>query len=112
MDATTYAKEGTHWKEHFDGRFIKATDGPFFLHILRQQSRIAHELAKKSPHADVRDDPQLVLLTPMRKAIQARYDEATDNPEHFQKVDWFVRYWNNHLACSIKGLEAITPRSL
>jgi hypothetical protein len=112
VDATTYAKEGTHWKDQFDGRFIKAVDGPFFLHIFRQQSRIAHELAKKNAHADVKDDPHLLLLTPMRRAIESRYDEATDNPEHFQKVDWFVRYWNEHLDCGVKGLEAITPRSL
>lgn len=111
-DGPVYAQQGTHWKELFDGRFIKAVDGPFFLHIFRNQSRKAKALAAKKSGADAKDDATLTLLIPMRKAIQKRYDEATDNPDHFQKVDWFVRYWNSHLDCGVRGLEAIAPREL
>jgi hypothetical protein len=111
-DAPGYAEEGTHWKECFDNRFIKATDGPYFLHIFRNQSRIAKKLAEGGSQPDASNDARLALLKPMRTAIQTRYDEASDNPEHFQKVDWFVRYWNAHLDCGVKGLEAIAPRPL
>jgi hypothetical protein len=61
---------------------------------------------------NAKDDARLILLTQMRKAIQKRYDEASDNPDHFQKVDWFVRYWNSHLDHGITGLEAIGLRPL
>ena len=29
--------------------------------------------------------------------LQRRFDEATDNPRHFEKVKWFARYWNDHV---------------
>ncbi len=29
----------------------------------------------------------------MQKLIQKRLNEATDNPRHFEKVQWFARYW-------------------
>jgi hypothetical protein len=29
-----------------------------------------------------------------RQQIQRRFDEATDEPQHFEKVQWFARYWN------------------
>jgi hypothetical protein len=48
----------------------------------------------------------------MRKAIQKRYDEAGDNPEYFQKVAWFVSYWNTHIDFGLEGLEAIATRPL
>jgi hypothetical protein len=48
-DGTVYGREGTHWKEHFDGRFIQAADGPFFLHMLRDYSKAAQALVQKTP---------------------------------------------------------------
>ena len=111
-DGPVYSQQGTHWREVFDGRFIKAADGPFYLHIFRNQVRLATNLSKNSSQADAKDDAQLMLLIPMRQAIQNRYDEASDTPEHFQKVDWFVRYWNEYVACGVKGLEPIAPRPL
>ena len=111
-DAPAYSLQGTHWKEAFADRFIKDSDGPYFLHILRNQSDVARRLAKRSAHPDAKDDPQLVLLIPVRKTLQKRYDEATDNPEHFKKVAWFIHYWNAYIDCGVKGLEAIVPRAL
>jgi hypothetical protein len=111
-DGTLYGRQGTHWREHFDARFIQAADGPFFLNIFRDQSRKARALAGKKPGAAATDDPQLILLKPMRTAVQKRYDEASDNPEHFEKVAWFVQYWNTMFEHGISGLEAITTRPL
>jgi hypothetical protein len=48
----------------------------------------------------------------MRTAIQKRFDEASDNPDHFQKVAWFVQYWNSNLDCGIEGLERIISQPL
>lgn len=109
-DGAEYARQGTHWKRYFDGRFLLASDGPLYLHIFRDHSEKAKTLAannKSGPLAP--DEAQLTVLKPIRKALQRRYDEASDNPEHFQKVDWFVQYWNKHMACNIVGLEEVAP---
>ena len=111
-DGIGYGQEATHWKEHFDGRFIQASDGPFFLHILRDPSRRVKALAQQNPKASARDDAPLILLSQMRKALQTRFDEASDNPDYFQKVDWFVQYWNAQIDHGVAGLEAISPRPL
>jgi hypothetical protein len=105
-------QEATHWKEHFDGRFIQAGDGPFFLHILRDPSRRVKALAQQNPKASAKDDAPLILLSQMRTALQQRFDEASDNPERFQKIDWFVQYWNAQIDHGIAGLEAISLRPL
>ena len=111
-DSTVYGQHATHWKEHFDGRFIQASDGPFFLHILRNYAKKIEALARNNPTASARDDAQLILLTQIGKAVHKRYDEASDNPDHFQKIDWFARYWNTHIDHGIEGLGAISPRPL
>jgi hypothetical protein len=111
-DGTAYAQEGTHWKEYFDGRFVQAGDGPFFLHILRSQSRHVQKLASHNPKPSVKEDSTVILLAATRRAIQKRFDEASDNPEHFQKVAWFVNYWNSSIDFGIEGLESIATRPL
>jgi hypothetical protein len=111
-DAAGYAKEGTHWREYFDGRFIVAADGPFFLHILRDYARKVRAIIQASPGASAKDDAQLILLEQMRTPIQMRYDESSDNPEYFQKIDWFVQYWNTQIDAGIDGLEPITRQPL
>jgi hypothetical protein len=112
-DGATYAGEATHWKTQFDERFIRASDGPYFLHILRNHARRAKALAEKKPLAKASDDPQLIPLIQIGTAVQRRYDEASDNPEHFRKVNWFAHYWNEHIAYwSLKGLEPIGAQPL
>lgn len=106
-----YAEHGTHWRKTFEGRFIQASDGPFFLHILRDYSIHVQELARD--RAKLRkDDPIVTLLRGMRTPIQKRLDEASDNPNHFQKVAWFASYWNAHIEFGIEGLEAVVTRPL
>ncbi len=109
-DGTEYAQQGTHWKKYFDDRFVQANDGPFFLHILRDPSRDVRKFGSSKTSGN--DDTPLVLLRTMRAAIQKRFDEASDNPEHFQKIAWFVGYWNSKIDAGIEGLEAIAPRPL
>ena len=80
--------------------------GRFFLHILRDPSRDVRK--RVNPN----DDSPVVLLRAMRTAIQKRFDEASDNPDHFRKIAWFVDYWNNSINTGIEGLEAIATRPL
>jgi len=108
-DGLVYAEQGTHWKQYFDGRFIQAEDGPFFIDILRDHTR---HLQKVVNHT-MADDGTLPLLRMMRTAIQKRFDEASDNPNHFEKVAWFVVYWNGKISLlGAEGLEPIITRPL
>jgi hypothetical protein len=84
------------WEEEHVSKIIRRTQG------CRRRRR------KDS----VRDDATLPLLRMMRTAIQKRFDEASDNPDHFQKVAWFVQYWNSNLDCGIEGLERIISQPL
>jgi hypothetical protein len=107
-DGARYAQQGTHRKQDFEERFRKANDGPFFLHILRDHSRHAQKVAGSIPKPSAKDDGTISILSAMRMAIQKRFDEASDNPEHFQKVAWFATYWNNHIGyLRIAGLESV-----
>jgi hypothetical protein len=110
-DGTVYAQQGTHWKNYFEERFLQASDGPFFLHIFRDHSRLVRKLASSSKPSG-NDETLLILLRAMRTAIQKRFDEASDNPEHFQKIAWFVGYWNSNIDTGVEGLEAIATRPL
>jgi hypothetical protein len=46
--------------------------------------------------------------------IQKKFDESVDNPRHFEKVQWFARYWNesvDHQELFIygSGLSTVRP---
>jgi hypothetical protein len=110
-DSQVYSQQGTHWKNYFDGRFIQSSDGPFFLHILRDQSRHVQKPASCAPEPSTKDDPVVILLRAMRIAIQKRFNEASDVPEHFQKIAWFVGYWNSNIV-GIDDLEPIVTEPL
>ena len=45
----------------------------------------------------------------MQSAIQKRFNEASDNPDHFQKVAWFVGYWNSQIDIGLDGLQGVHP---
>jgi hypothetical protein len=105
-DGAVYAEQGTHWKKYFDERFIQASDGPFFLHILRDYSRHVREITLFSR---TKEDSTIPLLKMMQTTIQRRFDEASDNPEHFHKVSWFANYWNTHISSRV--IEGLVIRS-
>ena len=111
-DSQAYSQQGTHWKNYFDGRFVQASDGPFFLHILRDQSLHVQKQMSRASKPSTNDDPVVILLRAMRTAIQKRYNEASDNPDHFQKIAWFIGYWNSNIDFGIDGLEAIVTQPL
>lgn len=110
-DGTIYAGQGTHWKSSFEGRFIQASDGPFYLHILRDAARDVQIVRDRSSKGPTKEDATVVILKAMRSAIQKRFNEASDNPDHFQKVAWFVGYWNSSVDLGLEGL-AVHPKPL
>jgi hypothetical protein len=72
----------------------KATDGPYYLNILRHIRGIIELTAvEEYPDPEYRD--QLMnSLKEIARMLQTRFDEAADNPSHFDKVRWFANYWN------------------
>jgi hypothetical protein len=44
----------------------------------------------------------------MQDMIQKRLDEATDNPRHFEKVQWFAFYWRKFVPYGVTGFKTIT----
>jgi hypothetical protein len=75
----------------------RSEDGPMFLHVLREIEvrALPHRLGSEVKKLD---DPRLsgmlVQFGKIGEQIQRRFDEAVDNPAHFEKVKWFANYWN------------------
>jgi hypothetical protein len=87
----------------------QADDGPWYLHILRTMEREGAYLATASrvPKPNAIDSDVLRDFAKMALAIQRRFDEAIDNPRHFEKVQWFARYWNASIPSGLRGIAHI-----
>lgn len=81
-DAKSWLGKG--YKEHIR----HAEDGPCFLHVLRwlDMAMALSEPAKDYP---------ATLLPQCQSMIQKRFRQSIDEPRHFEKVQWFARYWNS-----------------
>jgi hypothetical protein len=66
---------------------VASEDGPFFLNTL---SRTNHDLLIS------RDQVMFERYREVKEKLQ-RYREAIDNPAHFEKLKWFVAYWNKSI---------------
>lgn len=93
----------------FGSLICRADDGPYFLHVLRRLGRDASDdwQPDELQPADQTEALEPYRLMSMR--IQQRFEEATDNPSHFEKVQWFARYWNESLEGSTKVLPVTGP---
>lgn len=81
-EAKTYQAEDPDF-----GDFIRqATDGPFDVHILR----LLELFRRGTPDAI----GVLEMYADFAKPLQARFDASVDEPRHFEKQQWFARYWN------------------
>lgn len=99
-------------RRDFKLRVKQADDGPFFLHTLRRM-----EAATRKPYIldrdiDPFDDPTLAYYGAMGQKIQQRFDESVDNPRHFEKVQWFARYWNETLPQDGSGFARVKGAGL
>jgi len=78
---------------------VQGNDGPFAINVLA-------EMDGSTP-----EDYRSFLLPQMKQIadqIRIRLDEATDNPSHFEKVQWFASTWNDGIPnwaseCEVKG---------
>ena len=75
----------------------QSADGPIYLDVL--QPIVA--LLKKNDHAfeklSQEEESTRRRYSSIRDKIQQRYEEAMDSPRHFEKIQWFARYWNKEI---------------
>ena len=83
-----------------------ADDGPRYLHVLRGMQ---HQLEATKGGADNDTTDKFGNYFWVRQQICIRYNEATDNPRHFEKVKWFARYWNHILPVNSSSLRIDGP---
>ena len=66
-----------------------ADDGPRYLNSLA----LVPILLRDEFDGKVRLE-RLNWFNSMAEQIQRRFDQSRDNPRHFEKVQWFAKYWN------------------
>jgi hypothetical protein len=85
---------GSNLWGHLQTYLSRADDGPYFVNVLE---KIKMELAVidsgSAPPEIVKR--RVASFGKMREQIERRVSEAADNPNHFEKAQWFARYWNN-----------------
>jgi hypothetical protein len=74
--------------ESCKGNVLASEDGPFYLNVL---SRTNHDLVIS------KDPVTFERYREIKEKLHKRYREAIDNPAHFEKLKWFVAYWNKSL---------------
>lgn len=97
-DIVTYRED-----EQFDAQFFdsvaQSSDGPRFLNVL---DGLATDLSVGTDHPrHVRNCNKLA------DQIEIRLEESFDNPRYFEKVQWFVNYWNRTMM-EYTGVRRIT----
>jgi hypothetical protein len=93
-------------RDQYDLHVQQADDGPHYVHVLRNvQSEVAR---LQTENINLPPDKQHLLadFAALQSVIQKRLNEATDNPRHFEKVQWFARYWQQ---CVPYGAPTFTP---
>lgn len=75
-------------------RVRRADDGPFFLHVLRKLQFTLWPDAQRREITGLLVDNTGISFGTIQSMLQKRFDEAVDNPRHFEKVKWFAQYWN------------------
>jgi hypothetical protein len=72
----------------------QADDGPVHLHPMR---RMLLEFNNAPMKPDDVEDDRFGEYHRIKQMLERRLYTAMDNPRHFEKVQWFARYWNKHL---------------
>jgi hypothetical protein len=67
----------------------QADDGPYFLHVLN-----LWEVICENEDKPIHRQPYIKECNHVAAQIKRRFDESVDNPRHFEKVQWFAKYWN------------------
>ncbi len=87
-------------------RLRAADDGPLFLHVLQEMQR---EMNASPLGPDNDEGDKFGGFATIKAVIEKRYQEAIDNPRHYEKVQWFARYWNSCLPANASTFRVLSP---
>ncbi len=98
-------------EQSIESMIRRADDGPMFLHVLREIEIKALPFVLGGAVVkidDLRFSGRLLPFSDIAKQVQRRFDEATDNPAHFDKVKWAANCWNETVELwGIEGFEKV-----
>jgi hypothetical protein len=84
---------GKDYDPTFPDHVRQANDGPYFLHVLWDLRRQLDRIKVRKIDSPVAE-PDLSYYAEIRELIVRRFAESVDTPKHFEKVQWFAKYWN------------------
>lgn len=86
------------YHERSEYLFRRSEDGPTFVHVLRSMESFIGACMRNEGLDSPGTVPIVEYYASLGRHIQRRFDESTDNLKHFEKVQWFGRYWNECIA--------------
>lgn len=95
-------------KERFDAFIQQADDGPYYVHVLRTVAAEIHRVQIENLNKRPEDQTQLTEYAHMQDMIQQRLDESSYEPHHFEKVQWFAKYWRTFVPYGVTGFKMLT----
>jgi hypothetical protein len=90
----------------------QSDDGPMYLDVLGpivSLGQLRLRSFNKLSDAQMSDLSRYAMI---RDRIQQRFEESMDQPRHFEKVQWFARYWNEVAATERTGFSRILGAGL
>jgi hypothetical protein len=81
-------------RDEFQEHIRQAEDGPYFVHILWKLWMLLDLIHR---HDYENEEPDLTFYAHIRQMIERKFWESVDTPRHFEKVQWFCRYWNGSI---------------
>lgn len=86
----------------------QADDGPHYVHVLRTIANTVARLQTENINLSPDKQHSLEEYAKLQAVIQKRLNEATDNPRHFEKVQWFAGYWHRSVPYGAPTFSQIT----
>ena len=92
----------------YQSHIEQADDGPHYVHVLRTIANTIAKLQLENINLPPEKQHSLEEFARIQAVIQKRLNESTDKPRHFEKVQWFARYWNQHVPYGATKFTPIT----
>lgn len=79
----------------------QSSDGPMYLDVLEPVAILLQKRESLYQTLNADEEVRCGRYLQIKEKIQQRYEEAMDNPRHFEKVRWFARYWNDRMPAKL-----------
>ena len=90
-DIVEDAKNSGRWTEMSE-HILLAEDGPHYLHVLWKIGMVLQEYTDHPTHRHMK--AYIDYHYEIQKKIEEKFAASVDTPRHYEKVKWFVKYWN------------------